>query len=260
MAEITSASLPSSTRSGSRLGSLFRNEYTATLSSLAAILLIAFPVASYAVFGLGADRTLTANALSYVFVFTMTGLLAAPWLPFPSLRGESTYRRLERMIYIWIIVFSLTAVLWEIPWLVLWEQIAGAKDELWAYTWWAYIDGGDVRYIDPDWMVFYVEGWADFNGVMSGIALIAWFRSGKKNVLPIYFFMFVAAVHIVNTMLYLVSEAAIGFPNVDTQSFVNLYIKFFWSNAFWLVLPFFVLAWGKLTLERVYRDRYSSDP
>ncbi len=236
----------------------FRNEYTSTLSVLAAVLLAAFPVASYLVFGAGADRTVTANTLSFVYVVVMTSLFAAPWLPFPSLRGESTYRRLERMVYIWIIVFSLTALLWEIPWLLMWERIAGARDELWAYTWWSYIDGGDTRYINPDWMVFYVEGWADLNGILSGIALIAWFRSGKKSVLPIYFFMFVAAVHIVNTLLYLVSEVAVGFPSVDTNSFVNLYVKFIWANSFWLILPFFVLAWGKLTLERVYRERYAS--
>lgn len=258
MSELTSASLPSSTRPSVRLGNPFRNAYTTTLFVLGATLLTAFPVASYAVFGMGADRTITASVLSFVYSMVMTGLFAAPWVPFPSLRGESIYRRLERMIYIWIIVFSLTALLWEIPWLLMWERIAAAKNELWAYTWWSYIDGGDTRYINPNWMVFYVEGWADINGILSGIALIAWFRSGKTNVLPIYYFMFVAAVHIVNTLLYLVSEAAVGFPNVDTTSFVNLYVKFGWANSFWLILPFFVLAWGKLTLERVYRERYSA--
>lgn len=240
------------------MGNPFRNGYTTTLFVLAALLLVAFPAASYAVFELGTDRTATAYAVSFVFCIAMTGLLVTPWLPFPSLRTESTYRRLERMIYIWVTVFSLTAILWEIPWLLMYERIAAAKNELWAYPWWSYIDGGDVRYINPDWMVFYIEGWADFNGVLSGVALIAWLRSGKTNVLPIYYFMFVAAVHIVNTLLYLVSEAAVGFPNVDTTSFVNLYVKFGWANSFWLIMPFFVLAWGKLTLERVYRDRYKA--
>jgi hypothetical protein len=68
----------------------------------------------------------------------------------------------------------------------------------------------------------------------------------------------VAAVHIVNTLLYLMSEIAVGFPSVDVDSFVNLYVKFFWSNSFWLVLPLFVLVWGKSTLEHVYRERYSA--
>jgi hypothetical protein len=236
----------------------FQNSYTTTLFVLTVALLTVFPICSYAVFGLGTDRTATSNGLSFAYCIIMTGLLVAPWLPFSALEGDTTYRRLERMMYIWIIVFSLTAVLWEIPWLLLWERIATAQDELWAYTWWAYIDGGDFRYVHPDWMVFYIEGWTDFNGVLSLIALTAWLRSGKTKVLPIYYFMFVAAVHIVNTLLYLVSEIATGFPHVEVNSFVNLYVKFFWSNGFWLVMPFLVLVWGKLTLERVYRERYSA--
>ncbi len=258
----TSAVLGSPPSASAQTGSYnpFRNGYTTTLSLLAAVLLSAFPVASYAVFGMGADRVATAYSLSFVYVLVMTGLLVAPWMPFSALRGETSYRRLERMIYIWVIVFSLTAVLWEIPWLLMWERIAEAKNELWAYTWWSYIDGGDVRYLNPDWMVFYIEGWADFNGVLSGIALIAWLRSGKTNVLPVYYFMFVSAVHVVCTLQYYVSEAALGFPNVDTSSFVNLYIKFGWANSFWLILPFFVLVWGKATLERVYRQRYTGEP
>ena len=250
----SAAPLHSSTRSLNP----FRNGYTTTLSALTFALLTVFPICSYAVFVLGADRTATAYGLSFAYCIIMTSLLVTPWLPFSALEGETNYRRLERMIYIWVIVLSLTAILWEIPWLLMWERIATAKDELWAYTWWSYIDGGDMRYVHPDWMVFYIEGWADFNGVMSGIALIVWLRSGKKNVIPIYYFMFVAAVHIVCTLQYYVSEIATGFPNVDVNSFVNLYIKFGWANSFWLIMPFIVLFWGKQTLERIYRERYSA--
>ena len=260
MSETTSASLPSSAdaRSVARVRRPFRNEYTTTLFILAAILLSAFPLCSYAVFGLGADRAQTAGVLSCIYVAVMTSLFAAPWLPFPSLRGESSYRRLERMVYIWVIVYTLTVLLWQIPWILLHERIAAAGDELWAYTWWSYIDGGDMRYVEPNWLVFFIEGGADINGILSAIALLAWFRSGKKNVLSLYCLMFAAPLHIYPTLLYYTSEVVHGFPNVDTSSFINLYVKFVWSNAFWVILPFFVLVWGKQTLERTYRDRYSA--
>jgi hypothetical protein len=236
----------------------FRNEYTTALFFLAAILLGAFPLCSYAVFGLGADRAATAGVLSCIYVAVMTSFFVAPWLPFPSLRDESTYRRLERMVYIWVIVYALTALLWEIPWMLLHERIAASRDELWAYTWWAYIDGGDMRYVEPNWLVFFIEGWADINGILSAIALLAWLRSGKTSVLPVYYLMFAAPLQVFPTLLYYVSEIALGLPSVDTGSFINLYIKFGWANAFWVVLPFFVLVWGKQTLERIYRDRYST--
>ena len=258
MATSSPLSSPASVNSSRRGFGLFRNEYTSTLTVLAGVLFGSFPVASYAVFEMGADRAATAAVLSCVYVAVMASLVAAPWLPFPALRSESTYRRLERMVYIWIIVFTLTALTWEIPWMLMHESIAGARDELWAYTWWAYIDGGDMRFINPDWMVFFIEGWGDTIGILSAIALYAWFKSGKTNPLPIYYFMFAAPLHICATMLYYVSEIAVGMPNVDTTNFINLWVKFGMTNSFWVILPFFVLVWGKQTLERVYRERYSS--
>jgi hypothetical protein len=238
----------------------FRNEYNAVLTLLTATLCLSFPVASYAVFGAGADRVRTAELLAITFVATMAGLFVAPWLPFPALRGETRYRRLERTVYIWVLVHTLTALTWEIPWMLLHERIAAARDELWAYSWWAYIDGGDTRYLDPNWLVFYVEGWADTNGVLALVALVIWLRSGKTNPLPIYYFMFAAPLHIYPTVLYYVSEIAEGLPNVDTTSAINLYVKFVMANSFWVILPFFVLVWGKQTLERIYRERYADQP
>ena len=126
-------------------------------------------------------RDVTAAVMSCIFAFSMTGLVLAPHLPFAALRGESRYRRLERMVYIWIIVFVGVALTWEIPWAILHERIAVSRDQLWAYTWWAYIDGGDLRYINPNWLVFFIETWADTNGILSAFALYAWFKSGHPE-------------------------------------------------------------------------------
>ena len=250
--------MPSTSPTAEKSGlPFFRNEYTTTLTLLAAALMTSFPIASYAVFGASADRTTTAGVLSCVFVGVMSGLMIAPWLPFPSLRGESRERRLERMVYIWITVFIGVALTWEIPWAFMWEKIAVSRDELWAYTWWAYIDGGDLRYLNPSWMVFFIETWADTNALLSVVAFYVWFKSEKTNPLPVYYFMFAAPLHIYPTVLYYVSEFATGMPNVDTTSFMNLYVKFILANSFWVIMPFFVLAWGKQALERLYRDRYS---
>jgi hypothetical protein len=234
---------------------ILADPYKRTLALLTALLTLSFPVASWAVFGAGADRTATAAVLSCVFVFCMSGLLIAPFLPFATLRGESRYRRLERMVYIWIFVFVGVALTWEIPWALLHERIAASRDELWAYTWWAYIDGVDLRYVNPSWLVFFIEGWADTNGLLSAVALYAWFKSGKTNPLPIYYFMFAAPLHIYPTVLYYVSEIATGMPNVDTTSPINLYVKFGMANSFWVIVPFFVFVWGAKTLERIYTVR-----
>lgn len=241
---------------GARLP-FFRNEYNTLLTLLTLMLLLAFPAATYAVFGLGADRMFTSKMLSIVYVVVMISLFIIPWLPLPALQGDSRFRRLERMVYIWICAHILTALLWEIPWMLLHEQIAAARDELWAYTWWAYIDGGDLRLANPNWFVFYTDAWAEANGIVGAVAFYVWFRSGKTNVLPVYYFMFFAPIHIYSTLIYYVSEIAEGFPNVDQASAINLYVKFLLANSFWVVMPLFVLIWGKQALEQVYRLRYS---
>ena len=113
----------------------------------------------------------------------------------------------------------------------------------------------DLRYVNPSWLVFFIESWADTNGILSAVALYVWFKSGKTNPLPIYYFMFAAPLHSYPTVLYYVSELANGLPNVDTANPINLYVKFGLSNSFWVVVPFFVFAWGAQTLERIYRAR-----
>lgn len=242
-------------RKESRVLPLFRNGYNTTLTLLTATLCLIFPACSYAVFGMGADRARTAEVISSVYVVVMLGLMSAPWLPFPSLAGESRYRRLERMVYIWILVHTLTAVTWELPFLLFHERIASAQNELWAYTWWAYIDGGDSRYTEPTVLLFFIEAWSCTNGVIGLAALRSWFRSEKQNPLPVYYFMFAAPLHIYPTLLYYATEIFEGMPHVDTGSFVNLVLKFALSNSFWVVLPGFVLVWGKQTLERIYAGR-----
>jgi len=142
--------------------------------------------------------------------------------------------------------------------MLLHERIAEAQNELWAYTWWAYIDGGDTRYLAPDYLVFSIEGWADTNGILTLVFLRMWFKSEKRNVLPVYYFMFAAPLSIYPTILYYVSEIAEGMPHVDTSSFVNVWIKFVWANCFWVIVPVFVLYWGKQTLERLYEARYAA--
>ena len=47
---------------------------------------------------------------------------------------------------LFLVVSYITHLSWELGWLLLHRAIAGAADQAWAYGWWAYIDGGDLRY------------------------------------------------------------------------------------------------------------------
>jgi hypothetical protein len=58
-------------------------------------------------------------------------------------------------------------------------------------------------------------------------------------------------VHLYSASLYYGSEILAGFPNVDTRSFLDAWIKFGLANAPWVVFPWLVLYWGTRTLRRL---------
>jgi hypothetical protein len=53
-----------------------------------------------------------------------------------------------------------------------------------------------------------------------------------------------AVVHLYSASLYYLTEIISGLTNVNTQSFVGLWIKFFFANLPWLVVPWCVFAWA----------------
>jgi hypothetical protein len=62
--------------------------------------------------------------------------------------------------------------------------------------------------------------------------------------------MATAVVHLYSAALYFGSEVFDGYPNVDTGSFVDFWIKFWLLNGLWLVVPWVVLWWGRQMLRR----------
>ena len=77
-------------------------------------MLLAFPVATAAVFALGTDRNATADALAVVY---STGLFAAfttsLW-PLPGLRGWTRFERIESLCLLFMVVSYATHLSWEL--------------------------------------------------------------------------------------------------------------------------------------------------
>ncbi|NQX89246.1 MAG: hypothetical protein HRT77_11340, partial [Halioglobus sp.] len=94
-------------------------------------LVLAFPIYSYLVFSEGMDRALIANALAtQVSICYWLGMGAA-FLPLPSLKNWSTLRRIHTVALTFMFVSYLTHLSWELGWLLLHEQIAESRNELW---------------------------------------------------------------------------------------------------------------------------------
>lgn len=230
-------------------------DYKTLIFFYVSILALVAPVSMIYVFMLGGDRVLTAYGSFWAFDFAMYGMLLTPWLPLASLKNHSNYDRLSLMVQIWVITYCVVAATFEVPWLLLYKEIAAAPNEMWSYTWMQYVDGGDKRYANPTMEVLFAETWACINAFIAAIALFNWYKSGKTSTGSVFALMFCAVMHISPTVFYYTHEITQGFPNVDTEAAGNFVAKFILSNSCWLWMPFVVFYWGTQTLPRLYTGR-----
>lgn len=211
------------------------------------VVALAFPVAAAAVFAFGADRDGTADALSVVYGVGLFAAFTTSLWPLPSLRSWTRFQRIESLCLVFLVVSYLTHLTWELAWLLFHQAIQAGRDAAWAYPWWAYIDGGDLRYASSSPTLLTMEILSVTNGVVGVLGLSLWLRS--RDARGVLLCMATAVVHLYSTSLYFGSEILAGLPNVDTSSFLDTWIKFGLVNAPWIVFPWLVLYWGQRTLR-----------
>lgn len=213
-------------------------------------LVVAFPLYTFLVFGAGADRSTMADALAVQATLAYFLGIFAAFLPLKSLRTWSRAERLQAVVLPFVICSYATHLTWELGWLILHEPIAGARDSAWAYAWWAYIDGGDTRYLNPDPHFLMIEVLSVVNGCVGVTGLVLLKRSRFTDHRGTLLVMSTAITHTVLTWYYYGAEILGGFPSVDTSSVLDLGVKFLLLNSPWLIAPWLVLAWGQQMLTR----------
>jgi len=211
-------------------------------------LVLGFPAMALAVFGAGCDRHGVARVFSAVYPTSIYLALSTPFWPLPSLRRWTRARRLEVACLVWLWFTCLTHVTWELAWLLFHNAIARSPNAPWAYAWWAYIDGGDRRYLEAPAALLVIEALSVANGTIGLAGLWLRARSAGRSRAAVLLFMATAVVHLYSTTLYYGSEMLAGFPSVDTASPADLWLKFGLANSPWLVMPWAVLVWGWRTL------------
>lgn len=217
-------------------------------------LAVSFPLFSYLAFHSGLDRGAIADAMVVqVTVAYFLGIFAA-FLPIPSLRHWTRFQRLQGVVLAFAIVSYTTHLTWELGWLILHKAIPAARDAAWAYPWWNYIDGGDVRYLDAEPNFMMIEVLSVINGCIGMVGLILLFRSKFRDRRGTLLVMSTAVTHTVLTWYYYGTEILGGFPSVDTSNFMDFGVKFVLLNSPWLIVPWLVLAWGYQLLLRQFRD------
>jgi hypothetical protein len=208
----------------------------------------AFPVSALAVFALGVDRQQAADVLAVIYSVGLVLALSTSYWP---LRGLSTWTRearVESLVVAYLVMSYVTHLSWELGWLVLHDAIAASPTAPWAYVWWAYIDGGDIRYANVEPLLLAMETLSVTNGIVGATAMTRWLRSGRTDRAAVLVLAGTAAVHLYSASLYYLSEIFSGFPSVRTTSFIATYFKFALANAPWVVVPFVVFAWARRTL------------
>lgn len=220
-----------------------------TFGSLA----LAFPVYTALAFGAGLDRGRLADILSIQVALCYWFGFAAALLPLPGLRAWPWRRRIHFVVVPYLIASVTTHLVWEGLWVALHNQISAARDSAWAYPWWGYIDGGDLRYFEPTHAFLMLEVLSLMNGVIGTVGLILLFRSRFTNPLGTLMVMTVAVIETVLAYYYFGTEIMSGFANVD-PTFLDLGVKFIFLNAPWLVFPWFVLVWGYWMLRDQFRQ------
>ncbi|WP_372735444.1 hypothetical protein [Nocardioides sp.] len=213
-------------------------------------LVAAFPIYTLLAFPGGVDRDSIADVLTVqVTIAYFLGIFAA-FLPIPSLRKWSRFQRLQAVVLAFVTCSYLTHLTWELGWLILHKAIANAPDAAWAYPWWAYIDGGDIRYFlaEPNFMM--IEVLSIINGCIGMTGLVLLWRSRFTDHRGTLLVMSTAITHTVLTWYYYGTEILSGFDSVNTASWFDLGVKFILLNSPWLIAPWLVLAWGYQLLLR----------
>lgn len=220
-----------------------------------ALVVLAFPIGIWAVFSVGADRDATADGIAWAYSVGLFLAFSTAFWPLPGLRAWSGERRVLSAVFLFLVISYGTHLSWELGWLILHERMPELKDVPWAYVWWAYIDGGDLRYAHAPTELLTIEVLSVINGSIGATGIVLWLRSRNTDRRAVLLFMATAVVHLYSTSYYYLSEILPGLPNVDTTSFTDTYIKFGLANAPWLTMPWLVLWWGQRVL---LRDRVPS--
>jgi hypothetical protein len=216
--------------------------YGPLAGALAALLVATVPACWAAGHLYGVDKASASLVLWSVFVFVYFTILILPWLDLRDQEHFTTERRLERMCISWLYLTIAVHLAWELPWVVFFKAIMAGKGQMWAYAWWSYMEGGDMRYATRDVYVLTLETAASIIGVIGAYFLWQYHATRKFTSAQLMTIMILMIADFYATYVYFMSEIFGGFKNVGSVG--DLIIKFILANTLWTIMPFVVFVWA----------------
>jgi hypothetical protein len=220
----------------------FHHGFAALATLLTLIFFLSIPVCWAAGALYGVSARLASDAFYLVFILLYAGVLVLPWLNLPGQRNMTRGQRLGKMCVAWLCLEIAAACFWSGPWLLFPQHIIAGKGEMWSYSWWAYMAGGDARYTVADPSLIAMEKMGVLVACACAIVLLRRLATGRFTDTQLWTLMFVQAVEFGVISVYYVSGFYLDLSSLGGLS--EIIIKFVGSNIFWLLMPPVVFFWA----------------
>jgi hypothetical protein len=210
---------------------------------LVVILVAAIPLCWAATEFYGVDKGVASNLQIAIFTLVYAGILVVPWLDLSNQEHLTRAQRLEKMCVVWMCLTAAPHVTGELSYVLFYDAIMAHPHSVWTYAWWAYIDGGDVRYATHDIYIVTFETGAALIGFTLVVLLLSYRKTHRFSTNQLLVLMAAMMCDFYPTYAYYATEMWRGFPSVHGGR-VDLLIKFVASNIFWLFMPWVVFIWA----------------
>ena len=234
--------------------SLARRGFSSLQKALFGVLALFFVIHVvfwYLEFHAGVSHTVASTALVAVVVGIFVTALALPWLRFGDQRERTNSERLGAMIIVWVFIALIPRFIWELPWLLFFDQIRDGVENgaIWTYMWSPILLGGDARYLNGDPLIVVLEWIAFFVGLFEAYALVQFFRNGRRfTSTQLSLIMGGMIVEVTLPAVYFGVEIANNLESMTSP--VEMWIKFVVLNLLWCTMPLVTYFWGVRKLTR----------
>ena len=179
-----------------------------------------------------ADPVISSNIASTILIISLLTLLLSPC--FSSNEGNRTIaEKLTAICSIWLLVSGIAHVTWELSWCFVHPYLHNVTaEDTWAWIWWAY-GIADRRYLVSEPSTVILE-WVTAT-VGGPLTLYAAYLQRKNTMQKASIFILIASLmDLYGAFLYFGTEILDGFYYIDTEQFVNFWIKFLGLNSLWV--------------------------
>ena len=199
----------------------------------------------YLEFQMGVPHAVASTTLVILVVACFVTALTLPWLPLPDQRDRTKAERLGAMIIVWVFIALIPRFVWELPWLLFFDQIREGVENgaLWTYMWSPILLGGDARYLNGDPLIVVLEWVALFVGIFEAYALVQFFRNGRRFTnTQLSLIMAGMIVEVTLPAIYFGVEIANNLESMSSPA--EMWVKFVFINVLWCTMPLVTYFWG----------------